>query len=139
LNAIKASSDHGKNKTEKAKKTNNFFWTRELMPGLFLIQLDYLSWLFLQLAMNWCPQLFCFNSKINGLSRGLRHTDIVTYFHTKLAAMSICSSMMYLSTSIPLSHSPFVYFLLKISISLVLSSLFCKTFCNTGELVPVYP
>ena len=36
---------------------------RGSMPDLPLTQSDYLSWLFLQLAVAWCPQLFDFNSK----------------------------------------------------------------------------
>ena len=47
------------------------------MPELPLTQWDYLSWLFLQLTMTWCPQLFHFNSKTNGIVLGIKSWLIV--------------------------------------------------------------
>ena len=38
---------------------------RGSMLDLPLTQSDYLSWLFLQLTVAWCPRLFDFNSKLN--------------------------------------------------------------------------
>ena len=53
------------------------------MPGLPLAKLNYLSWLFLQLAMAGCPQLLDFNSKSTDSNQRPRLSTLIQLLLSK--------------------------------------------------------